>query len=180
MTRTAHRTVPPIIRRLILSGGLAAQEKDGWNEGDPEPEAQLLDDFGSGMRMAAWALEGQDHGLDLRGIWESAAGALYSEKSDEGMAVYIDDFEANQQREELGQFGGVLKSEVEAGRLSEADAWSMWQRVMGDGGGSKEEDGGDDWNAVINKKLQNADAMVVLCSAPGVGSGSAVLPSESM
>ena len=130
-----------------------AQEQD--DERESTAEEQMLEDFGSGLKAVGWTLEDPD--INFREIYGAAADALFPDKSDEGMAIYLEDYEANQQQEELDAFGGELKDAVMNGSISREDALSTWMTVMDESGkGQETEDGKEnDWSDRLENAARN-------------------------
>jgi hypothetical protein len=160
------------IPRLALTCGLlwpagavaVAQEKE--EDIELTIEEQMLQDFGGGLKAVGWAMEGSD--VDLREVYEAAGDALFPDKSDEGMAIYLDDYEANQQQEELEGFGEDLKNAVMNGSMSREEAWSTWMVVMGEGG--KEENGEEaDWADRLENAARNGSMSSIHLRIPDGG-----------
>ncbi len=151
---------------LALMGTMAlAQDEEKPNE-QVSAEQQMLQDFGAGLKAVGWAMEDSD--IDLRETYEAATDALFPDKSDEGMAIYLDDYEANQQREELEAFGGELKDAVTNGSMSMEEAWSTWMIVMDEDG--KGEDGQeDDWSGRLENAARNGSMSMIHLRIPDGG-----------
>ena len=125
------RVVPMLVVAIAPLGvwplALEAQEEKPV-EAEPAQEQVMLQDFGSGLRVAAWALS--DSNLDLKEIWQAAADAIYPEKADLGMELYLADYESNQQMAELDVFRDELKNNVMNGSMSRDEALAAWVEVM--------------------------------------------------
>lgn len=130
---------------LALGLTTLASAQDKPPAEDLSPEQQLLGDFGSGIRVIGYFAKNDEdislENVNLRELMGAAEDALFSEESDKEMSIYLDDYEANQQREELDQFGNELKRAVDSGEMSGQDAWLTWFQVMGDD--DKAEDGSE-------------------------------------
>ena len=136
--------ITPLLAIITLSlapcGAASAQDKP--NSEPASPEQQLLEDFGSGLRIIGYFAKEDGSAsmedLNLRELVGAAEDALFTEESDKAMSVYLDDYEANQQQQELGRFGDELKAAIADGTMSDQDAMLAWFTMGSDG---KSEDG---------------------------------------
>ena len=149
----------------VLTTAAVAQESDKPEE-QVSAEQEMLQDFGGGLKAVGWAM--QDSDIDLREAYEAATDALFPDQSDEGMAIYLDDYEANQQQEELETFGQDLKDAVMNGSMSREEAISTWMVVMDENkeGVSGE---GDDWSARLENAARNGSMSRIHLRIPDGG-----------
>jgi hypothetical protein len=151
---------------LVVMGTMAVAQESDKPEEQVSAEQQMLQDFGAGLKAVGWAMEDSD--VDLRETYEAATDALFPDKSDEGMAIYLDDYEANQQREELETFGGDLKNAVMNGSMTREEAWSTWMVVM-DEGGKGEDDQEGDWAGRLENAARNGSMSSIHLRIPDGG-----------
>ena len=149
----------------VLATAAVAQESDKPEE-QVSAEQEMLQDFGGGLKAVGWAM--QDSDIDLREAYEAATDALFPDQSDMGMAIYLDDYEANQQQEELEVFGQELKDAVINGSMSREEAISTWMVVMDeDRKGVAGE--GDDWSTRLENAARNGSMSSIHLRIPDGG-----------
>lgn len=151
---------------LAVTGTVAIAQEEDKPEEAVSAEQQMLQDFGGGLKAVGWAM--QDSDVDLREAYEAATDALFPDKSDEGMAIYLDDYEANQQQEELEVFGQELKDAVINGSMSREEAISTWMVVM-DEGGKGEGDQEGDWAGRLENAARNGSMTSIHLRIPDGG-----------